>query len=448
VLAQPWGARIVIVEDLDQRMQSAPGRGLTIVLLTGSSLCHNPRALKEATALARAGYRVQVLGAWLDAGLRARDEALLPGLPFEFVPVVDTTGGGAGDRLVHFGRRAGRKAAQLAHDIAGWQSRHQLGMTVAPLLREARRRPADLYIAHSEAGLCVAGALSRQRRRVGVDMEDWFSEDLLPGARRHRPLRLLQTLEREVLRGGAWASCPSWAMATALADAYGCRRPSVIYNAFPWSDRFSLGGVTIDRRDRSVPSIHWFSQTLGPGRGIECLLAALPMIRDTCEIHLRGRPAPGFAGWIAEQLPERWRDRVFLHGLIDDAELLPRIAEHDIGFAGEEPYCRSRDLTVTNKILHYLLGGLAVVASDTEGQREVARQAPEAVALYRAGDASGLASRLDALIQSASRREAMQRAAWAAARAVFCWEREEEKLLSAVTGALDGVARSNIAYPP
>ena len=64
--------------------------------------------------------------------------------------------------------------------------------------------------------------------------------------------------------------------------------------------------------------------------------------------------------------------------------MLSRIAEHDIGFAGEQNYCRSRDLTVTNKILHYLLGGLAVIASDTAGQRQIAAQAGEAVRVYPA----------------------------------------------------------------
>jgi len=34
-----------------------------ITILTGSPLCHNPRVLKEGTALATAGFRVEVLGA-------------------------------------------------------------------------------------------------------------------------------------------------------------------------------------------------------------------------------------------------------------------------------------------------------------------------------------------------------------------------------------------------
>jgi len=408
----------------------------TILLLTGNSLCHNPRAMKAATTLAKAGYRVRVLGAWLDAELRARDQALLSGLSFDFTPVLDIGRPSARAAALHLGRRTRRKAAQLAHDLVGWQKPGQLGMAFAPLLRAAQRQPADLYIAHSEVGLCVAGALLRQGRRVAVDMEDWFSEDLLPEARRHRPLRLLRSVEGEVLRTGAGSFCPSDAMASALVASYGCGKPTVIRNAFPWADRERLDGTAHERRDGGDPSIYWFSQTLGPGRGIEDLLAALPLMQRACEVHLRGNPAKGFTDRMTAQLPEPWRDRVFLHGLVDNTALLSRIAEHDIGFAGEQTYCRSRDLTVTNKILHYLLGGLAVVASDTAGHKEVARLAPGAACLYEPGNPRELARKLDELITAPATLAASREAALRAAQNVFCWERQEPTLLAAVAQAL------------
>lgn len=425
------------VVELTASTEPGPARQQTIVLLTGNSLSNNPRAFKEASALARAGYRVQLLGAWLDPDFKSRDEALLPELPFDFIPVLDMTAIDGLKRVDQFTRRLHRRAAQYAHDLVGWESQRQFGGTVEPLLREALRRPASLYIAHSEVGLCVAAELLRRGLPVGVDMEDWFSEDLLPAARRRRPLGLLRDLERLILSHGVWAACPSEAMATALAETYGCRRPTVIYNAFSWSDRVFLEGEVLDRRDRAIASLYWFSQTIGPGRGIEELLAALPLLRGDCEIHLRGRLIPGFDRWIAERLPEPWRRRrVFMHDLVNTTDLLPRIAEHDIGFAGEPRDPANKDLTVSNKILHYLLGGLAVVASDTKGQQEVARRAPEAVTLYRAGDARDLARQLDLLIESPARRMAAQRAALAAAQVTFCWEREGDRLIAAMMETL------------
>jgi hypothetical protein len=100
------------------------------------------------------------------------------------------------------------------------------------------------------------------------------------------------------------------------------------------------------------------------------------------------------------------------------------------------PYCRSRDLTVTNKILHYLLGGLAVVASDTAGQREVAEKAPEAVTLYQSGSPEALAKALDCLVGAPDRLARAKAAALQAAEATFCWERQQGVLLEAVALAL------------
>lgn len=407
-----------------------------IVLLSSGALCNNPRVIKEAGALTRAGHEVHVLGLWLEPALKARDLRLLKGAPFRFVPVLDCTRSGIRCAAMHFAHQARRWAANAVHASTGRESAHQLGLGINRLLARAQDIPADLVIAHSEPCLYVAWRLMGQGRRVGVDMADWFSEDLLPQARRRRPLRLLRFLERELIRRGACATCPSRAMSDALADEYGHAPPTVVYNAFPWAERQAVDGQRKDRRNTGIASICWYSQTLGPGRGLEDLVAAMPFIENEAEIHLRGRAAPGMEEWIRSRVPERWQQRVFFHPLVPNDELLSRIAEHDIGFAGEMKYCRSRDLTVTNKLLHYLLGGLAVVASDTIGQREAAAQAAGAIELYPSGNAQPLAKAIDALTGSPERLQGARAAAVRAAERTFCWERQEGALLEAVARAL------------
>jgi hypothetical protein len=284
--------------------------------------------------------------------------------------------------------------------------------------------------------MAVASDLLHEGRAVGVDVEDWFSKDLPLEARKLRPVRLLHKLEHKLLTSGRYASCPSHAMSEALALEFKCPQPTVIYNAFPWSERESMDGLLKDRRDRQHPSIHWFSQTLGHGRGLEDLIAALPLLKHEAEIHLRGKPVSGFENWLAHRLPEAWLGRIKIHGLMSNEELLSRIAEHDIGFAGETPSIRSRNLTVTNKILYYLLAGLAVVASETAGQHEVAEQAPGSVFLYPSGDAPALAARLDALLGSADVLKRAKMGALAVAQRTFCWERQEQALLGSINRAL------------
>jgi glycosyltransferase involved in cell wall biosynthesis len=421
---------------------SGAGRG-RIVLLSGNSLSHNPRVLKAAGTLGRAGHDVTVLGAWRDADVKAQDERVLQNAPFRFVPVRDATQSNWRDAAAQLVRRARRKTAHLVHRVTRRESPVQLGDVVTPLLMRARAIAADLYVAHSEPALYAAWRLMGEGRRVGVDVEDWFSEDLLPQVRRSRPLKLLRYLEGEVLKRGAYASCPSRAMSEALAAAYGGQAPAVIYNAFAWAERPTVAGGRQDRRDPAPPSICWYSQTLGPGRGIEDLVAALPLLNSDAELHLRGRAVAGMEAWIRSRLPDRWQQRVFIHPLVPNDELGSRVAEHDIGFAGETQDCRSRDLTITNKMLQYLLGGLAVVASDTAGQREVAVQAPDAVALYRPGDPRSLAGALEGFLSSPTRLTQAKRAALQAAQQTFCWEQQEPALRDAVTAALGSATQSS-----
>lgn len=419
--------------DARRKRRMKPGR---VVIMTGNHLCHNPRVMKEAVALARAGWDVEVLGAWTDPALKARDIEMTAGNSFRFTPVLDLGAPGLMTKLNVLVGRLGGISARLLYRYSGVPSRWLFNAAAGALSRAALERKADLYIAHSEAAMLVAAELTRLGRRVVVDFEDWFSEDLLPEDRKLRPIGMLSALEGNLLRQGAGATCPSRAMSAALGRAYGCAPPAVVYNAFPWTDRKNLDGAFKDRKSRSMSSVHWFSQMIGPGRGLEDLLASLRMVDVEAEIHLRGRPVPGFDRWLAALVPEKWRPRVFIHGLVPNEELLSRIAEHDIGFAGEMTFCRNRELTVTNKILQYLLGGLAVVASDTPGQREAAGQAPGAVSLYAPGDAAALARRLNELLSSPDRMNAAKSAALRSAENIFCWERQEPTLLESVRKAV------------
>jgi len=273
-------------------------------------------------------------------------------------------------------------------------------------------------------------------------MEDWFSEDLLPEARKGRPVRLLKHLEKRLLCEGAHSSCTSEAMADALVKEYRCRRPLVIRNVFPLKDRAGLDGKWKDRpgmaqwmerndptaeRPKDAPvSIHWFSQTIGPGRGLEILFQALEGMDGNWELHLRGN-LKGYEEWLEGACPESVRKRMSVHGLVENEELLSRIAEHDIGFCGEPTFPPNKNLTISNKLFHYIQGGLAVVASDTEGQTEGANVALGAVAIYPAISGTDLRNQFVGLIQQGPKLRQMRLAAWRVGQRLS-WEEESKRL--------------------
>lgn len=404
-----------------------------IVILTGNHLFSNPRVAKEADALCAAGHDVEVLGAWFDRRLALADQHAMQRRPWRYTPVVDVSSGSSNK---FWWMRLRRRAAQTCFHRFKLSSRFQLGYGVADLWSAACSRAADMYITHSEQGLWVASQLARRGARIGVDMEDWFSHDLPPEARRARPIAWLEQLEREVLERALYRVTTSAAMSSALAEAYGCPAPDVVYNVFPWSDREAIDNQFKDRRDRSKVSIHWFSQTLGRGRGLEDLLAALPYLREPVEVHLRGNSTAAWPQQFPVDCPPQCRDWVFMHPLVSGDELLSRIAEHDIGFAGEQLYCANKDLTVSNKLFQYMTGGLAVVATATRGQQEALQLAPGAGLTYPVGDARALAGVLNAWLADRALLARAKVAALVAARERFCWERQRGTVVEKVAVAL------------
>jgi glycosyltransferase involved in cell wall biosynthesis len=401
-----------------------------ILILTASHLCRNPRVVKEATTLGRAGYDVTVASVSTGSRFEEVDLAMMRSLPFRR-QVINHTGDTAKSRSAAFIHRAATWLARFACERLRWETAHSLGP--ARSLRDvARKIPADLTIVHTEIPIWAAQFLIKDGRRVSVDVEDWYSEDLLVADRRSRPIKLLRAAESFALNHAAYASTTSQAMSDGLAGAYGCTAPIVLRNSFPLQ--------SISRIDRpageSPPRFIWFSQTIGPGRGLELFLAAWAKTTVASEVHLLGDERPGYRERLLRRLPPEKRARVFFIPIVTPDKLPLKLAEFDIGLALEPSWPRNRDITISNKILQYLNAGLAVISTDTAGQSEVMRAIPDAGLLVQAHETTQLAARLDALLGDRDQLRAMQLSARRAAEVQFCWEREEPRLLAAVTRAL------------
>src|SRR5438093_1344508 len=135
-----------------------------IIIIAGNHACNNPRALKEADALAAAGYDVEWLGAWVNRDLADRDRELLFARPWKFTPVVDWTPSGIDGVLRKHLQRARRWLGLKQFHLLGLENHLQLGYCSRELLLEAFQRQADLYIAHSETALWATYRLSKMGR--------------------------------------------------------------------------------------------------------------------------------------------------------------------------------------------------------------------------------------------------------------------------------------------
>jgi glycosyltransferase involved in cell wall biosynthesis len=397
-----------------------------ILIVTNGPLCRNPRSLKEADTLGRAGYDVTVLAVRNHAISEAHDRVLLQGAPFRR-EVIDMIPGFETASRTIFRRRLILWVARQAANY-GLAGIHALG-PVEPLLRNARRLPADLTIVHNELPHWVGVQLMKQGRRVAADIEDWHSEDLLPEDRLRRPLSRIRAVEHKLLTRAAYTTTTSRALADALQARYGGPGPVVISNSFPLQPDPHRGAPG------QPPVFFWFSQTLGAGRGLELFLAAWRQTREPSRLVLLGQPTPGFDQRLLSRLPAEWHSRVAFLPLVPPADLPGVIARHDVGLALEQPFIVNRNLTITNKILQYLNAGLAVVASDTAGQREVLARRPEAGVIVEMHETTYLAETLDRLLADKGALIRRQAAARQLAEDTYCWERETPNLLALVARA-------------
>jgi len=398
-----------------------------ILIITNGPLARNPRVYKEAATLGAVGHDVTVLVPRNHAPSEPFDAALCARAPFHRVPLNLLPGFDTPNWRV-FLRLLRHRLSRQAMNRFRWPSLHALG-PASFFLRAARRHPADLTIVHNEVPHAVGLRLLTDGRRVAADIEDWHSEDLLPSARRHRPIALLQANERALLHQTAYTTTTSESLADALHTRYGGRRPTVITNSFP------LGPLSTPPAARP-PRLLWFSQTIGPGRGLEALVTAWAATREPSELTLLGEDLCGFGAALRQQLPASHHPSFHLEPLVAPEVLPSLIARYDIGLALEHPEPASRDLTITNKILQYLNAGLAVIATSTAGQREVLAHAPAAgILIDLTAPPAFTAAQLDALFADPAlplRRAAARKLA----QTHYCWEREAPRLVALVASAL------------
>ncbi len=398
--------------------------GSKILVVASGPLCRNPRPWKEAVTLSAAGFDVTVLSVFETEKGLPQDAALLAGTA---VRQIWLRPGGAG--LSRHGHRLHVWLARHAVQHFGWQSPTALGPAGA-LLARIHTLPADLTIVHNDAPMWAGRRLLATGRRVAVDFEDWYTQDLLPEDRRARPERLLRQLEHDLLHRAAYASTTSQAMADALHRTYGGKRPVVVNNSFP------LQPMPAPRANAHPPTFFWFSQTVGPGRGLEPFLAAWATTPTPSRVVLLGNIEASYRESLVGALPPPRRTQLEFHHLVAPTDLPAFIAEHDIGLALEPSAPPNKNLTISNKILQYLNAGLAVVASDTAGQREVFARAPGIGELVALADPAALTVRLEALLANPERLAAARQAARRAAEEIYCWEHEAPAFVRTVETAL------------
>jgi glycosyltransferase involved in cell wall biosynthesis len=299
--------------------------------------------------------------------------------------------------------------------------------------------PADLYIAHNLAALPAACQAARHHHALlGFDAEDFHSGQFAAHETGSVLARLTAAMERRYLPQCDYVTAASPGIASAYAAHCGIAMPTVILNVFPLSQAPPVH--VSHHRQGDTPSLYWFSQTIGFGRGIETLAEAV--CRAACQpvLYLQGSLQAGFLEALGKRIgADLLADRVrYLEPCLPD-ELIRRCAEFDAGIASELSSVEiNRDIALTNKIFTYMLAGVAIIASDTSAQAALAQACGEAIQLYPQDDVQGLTRLLDDLFSTPDKLAHAREHAWQLGQQRYNWDQEQHVFLDVVQACLSG----------
>ena len=407
-----------------------------VCVVTAGHLSACPRMLKAADALAGDGYHVRVVSTNSTPWATATDRAVMATRSWASSIVDYDRVTGRRQQLVTGARfrasqmianAVGPRRVPTAIAIRGCSRVHD------ELVSAVMSEPADIIYGGSTGALsAVAESASRLGVPYGVDFEDFHSgEHSGPGSELTNALA--GRVERHVIGGASFITAGSPMIAEAYTDAYGVPvKP--IHNTFSISPFDEMP----DRSDQPL-RLYWFSQTLGPGRGLEEVVRAIGETNLPIELHLRARPIVWYMAALRElRVAVAPRLELAVHDPLMPDEMVRRAQPYDAGLACEEPYALNKRLSLANKIFTYLAAGIPVVLSRTPAQARLEPSLGESAFGYECGSVSGLASVIEQLASDARLRKRSRASAREMAARRWHWEHPEDRgaLLDAVAGAL------------
>jgi len=394
-----------------------------------------PRLVKEADALAEAGYDVRVVCArhfppvdpmdqavigrsrWRCQRVDACDRART--LPYKILRRF-------AQRLVLRIAEPGPRLAALAEDA------------VSPrILRAAAAEKADLYVGHCLGGLFAAALAAGQHGSAyGFDIEDFHEGETEGAMGRPALARATRALQRRLLPGARFLTASAPLIAEKYAQIYGVRS-RVVLNVFPLSEAPERPMAPAPINDQAPAVLYWFSQTVGPDRGLEEVLRMVACMKTPAVLHARGFQSAGYGEQLqrfAAEVGAR-HPPVFL-APADPREMARLSASAHAGICAEKPTVPNHDVCLANKIFTYLLAGTPAILSPTRAHRAIAPELGSSVRVLELQDPPLAAETLDALLGSEQAQAEARGTAWRLGHSRFCWDREKAIVLENAAAAL------------
>jgi glycosyltransferase involved in cell wall biosynthesis len=406
-------------------------RGRRLCLISPGHLASNPRLVKEADAAYGAGFAVKVIAGDTTPGVRPLDDTILRRARW---PVTKVS---LGQPAAYFARRSSQLFAKkaFAYGVRNVQvAERALSAFTRGLARAAVSEPADLYIAHYlEALPAAALAARRHAAKFGFDAEDDHIGELSNTPENQLEILIRRRMESEFLPKCQHLTASSPGIARAYLERYSISMTPIL-NVFPLSQ--APPSPRGDRKGAAL-SVYWFSQTIGPGRGLEFFIKAMGNLRGRITLSVRGSDFLGYSEQLKTLAAEVGvTDAISFLPSAPPDEMSPLAAQHDVGLAPELSAPANRAICLTNKIFTYLLAGIPVLLSNTPAQCEIAAELGEAARLVDLTNPESIATALNIWISDADALARAKYQAWQLAQTRFNWDQESGRFLQCVNSAL------------
>jgi len=339
---------------------------MKVCLVSAGHPSSNPRLVKEADALTQAGHEVQVVyaGTW-HPGV-ATDAELLVTRAWH----VSTAWDGPGN-IDYLWRRLMQSLAWRAMPLLRFAAPGLLAWAASPVYMSLKRRAlavkADIYIGHTLPALpIVAACAAHHGGKYVFDVEDFHPGEREGSTPQDRDWLVADALLSRYLPSASCVTAASPQIAEEVRARYGVL-PSTVLNVFDAeSDSSEVASSEL--------RFYWFSQTIGPHRGLEEVIAVLTTLRRPLVLDLRGVCSASYQRELEALASGEGHMQLRFLATAPSDEMVKLAAGYTAGIASELNTCLNRDICLPNKIFTYLAAGTPVILSATRAQTELAER--------------------------------------------------------------------------
>ncbi len=339
---------------------------MKVCLVSAGHPSSNPRLVKEADALVQAGHEVQVVhaGTWRPGV--AADVQLLETRLWRVSTAWDGSGS-IGYRWRRLIQALAWRAAPLLRRIAPGLLAFAASPVYTVLKRRALAIKADIYIGHTLPALpVVAACAARHGGKYVFDVEDFHPGEREGSTPQDRDWLVADALLSRYLPSASCVTAASPQIAEEVRARYGVL-PLTVLNVFDAeSDSSEVASSEL--------RFYWFSQTIGPHRGLEEVIAVLTTLRRPLVLDLRGVCSASYQRELEALASGEGHMQLRFLATAPSDEMVKLAAGYTAGIASELNTCLNRDICLPNKIFTYLAAGTPVILSATRAQTELAER--------------------------------------------------------------------------